>query len=272
MSLHIVVCIKQVANPDYFSEITMDPDTGAIQRDKVPSILNPVDENALEEALRLKDLFGGKVTACSMGPPQAREVLDWALTLGADEAVLLCDRSFGGADSLATARVLAAGIKAMDPVDLVLCGNEAADGATQQVGPQLAEILGYPHICNVGELKVDRDLRVTARRIIEYGYLTVEAALPLLVTVNRAINQPRTVTAEGFFALMDKVCRTWCRTDVDVDSACIGLPGSPTRVGRVYEQKNERRRRMLEGSPEEMAAATVDMLRREGLIQGATEQ
>ena len=145
MSLNIVVCVKQVANPDYFSQITLDPETGAIQRDKVPSVLNPVDENAIEAALKLREKFSGKVTAISMGPPQAKEVLEWALTLGADEAILLCDRAFAAGDTLATAYVLAAGIKEICPVDIIFCGNEAADGATQQVGPQLAELLGYPH-------------------------------------------------------------------------------------------------------------------------------
>ncbi|RLC45610.1 MAG: electron transfer flavoprotein subunit beta/FixA family protein, partial [Candidatus Coatesbacteria bacterium] len=135
MSLSIVVCVKQVADPDYFNEITIDPESGRIRREKVPSILNPVDENALEEALRIRERFSGKVTAVSMGPPQAKEVLDWALTLGADEAILLCDMAFAGADSLATAYALAGAIKKLGDVDLVLCGNASADGATQQVGP-----------------------------------------------------------------------------------------------------------------------------------------
>ncbi len=266
MSLNIVVCVKQVANPDYFSEIILDPETGAIQRDKVPSILNPVDENAIEEALRLREKYSGTVTAISMGPPQAKEVLDWALTLGADEAILLCDRAFAAADTLATAYVLAAGIKAICPVDIIFCGNEAADGATQQVGPQIAELLGFPHISNVSELIVNQDKTAVAKRVIEYGHLKIEANLPVLISVSREINQARTATAEGIMSLMDKVFRTWSLEDIEVDEKNIGLKGSPTRVGKVYEQKIERQRLILEGSPEEMVNTAIDKLRQEALV------
>lgn len=266
MSFNIVVCVKQVANPDYFSQITLDPETGAIQRDKVPSVLNPVDENAIEEALRVREKYSGKVTAISMGPPQAKEVLDWALTLGADEAVLLCDRAFAAADTLATANVLAAGIKELCPVDIIFCGNEAADGATQQVGPQIAELLGYPHISNVKELIVKEDKTATALRTIEYGHLTVEASLPLIVSVSRELNQPRTATAEGILNLMDKVYKAWALKDIMVDEKDIGLEGSPTRVGKVYEQKIERQRVILEGAPEEIVSKAIEKLRQEELL------
>lgn len=266
MSLNIVVCVKQVANPAYFSQITLNPDTGAIQREKVPSVLNPVDENAIEEALRLREKYSGKVTAISMGPPQAKEVLEWALTLGADEAVLLCDRAFAAADTLATAYVLAAGITEICPVDIIFCGNEAADGATQQVGPQIAELLGYPHIGNVKELVVNEDKTAVAKRIIEYGHLEIEAKLPVLISVSREINQPRTATAEGILSLMDKGYRNWSLKDIRVDEQNIGLQGSPTRVGKVYEQKNERQRLILEGTPEEMVNKALAKLREEDLV------
>ncbi len=266
MSLNIVVCVKQVANPDYFSQITLDPETGAIQRDKVPSVLNPVDENAIEEALRLREKYSGKVTAISMGPPKAKEVLEWALTLGADEAILLCDRAFAAADTLATAYVLAAGIKEICPVDIIFCGNEAADGATQQVGPQVAELLGYPHISNVKELVVNEDKTAVAKRVIEYGHLEIEANLPVLISVSREINQPRQVTAEGILSLMDKVYKNWSLKDIQVDEKNIGLQGSPTRVGKVYEQKIERQRLILDGTPEEMVNTALDKLRGEGLL------
>lgn len=266
MSLNIVVCVKQVANPDYFSQITLDPETGAIQREKVPSVLNPMDENAIEEALRLREKYSGKVTAISMGPPQAKEVLDWALTLGADEAILLCDRAFAAADTLATAYVLAAGIKEICPVDIIFCGNEAADGATQQVGPQIAELLGFPHISNINELIVNEDKTALVKRIIEYGHLKIETNLPVLVTVSREINEPRTATAEGILTLMDKVYKEWGLKDIRVDEKNIGLEGSPTRVGKVYEQKIERERVILEGTPEEMVNTAIERLREEGLL------
>ncbi|MFW5826901.1 MAG: electron transfer flavoprotein subunit beta/FixA family protein [Alkalispirochaeta sp.] len=266
MSLNIVVCVKQVANPDYFSEITLDPDTGSIQREKIPSILNPLDENAIEEALRLRERHGGKVTAISMGPPQAKEVLDWALTLGADAAILLCDRAFAAADSLATAYVLAAGIKELSPVDIIVCGNEAADGATQQVGPQVAELLGLPHISAVTECIVDDARGVTATRDLEYGYLKIVGTLPLLISVSRDINTPRTATAEGILTLMDKEYKEWSANDISVDKQTIGLVGSPTRVGTVYEQKLERERLILEGTPEEMVKRLIAKLNEKALL------
>lgn len=266
MSLSIVVCIKQVANPNYFSQITLDPETGAIQRDKVPSVLNPMDENAIEEALKLREKMSGKISAISMGPPQAKEVIEWAMTLGVDQGILLCDRAFAAGDSLATASVLAAGIRALEPVDVVFCGNESADGATQQVGPQLAELLDWPHISNVKELEFSDEKTVVAKQGIEYGYLKIEAKLPVLISVAREINEPRKPTAEGILTLMDKVYKQWGLKDIEVDEKDIGLTGSPTRVGKVYEQKLERQRLILEGTPEEMVNAAVDKLREEELI------
>lgn len=266
MPLNIVVCIKQVANPNYFSQITLDPQSGAIQRDKVPSILNPLDEHAIEEALKLRDTAGGKITAISMGPPQAKEVLEWAMTLGVDQGILLCDRAFAAGDSLATASVLAAGIKALEPVDIVFCGNESVDGATQQVGPQLAELLDWPHIGNAKAFVLNEDNTVMAKQGIEHGYLKIEATLPVLVSVAKEINVPRQATAEGIMSLMDKVYKQWGQENIAVDEKDIGLAGSPTKVGKVREQKLERQRLILEGSAEEMVDAAVTRLREEELI------
>jgi len=266
MSLSIVVCVKQVADPDYFNEITIDPESGRIRREKVPSILNPVDENALEEALRIRERFSGKVTAVSMGPPQAKEVLDWALTLGADEAILLCDMAFAGADSLATAYALAGAIKKLGDVDLVLCGNASADGATQQVGPQLAELLGMPHATHVRQIDFKDDGALILTRAIEYGHLTIEMELPALVAVLAEINVPRQVTAEGIITLLEKEYKEWRAEDIGVPAANLGLEGSPTKVAGMYEQKIERRQKVLTGTPEEMVKAVIAELRNEGLL------
>ena len=266
MSLNIVVCIKQVANPDYFFQITLDPETGAIQRDKVPSILNPMDENAIEEALKLREKVGGKITAISMGPPHAKEVIEWAMTLGVDQGILLCDRAFAAGDSLATANVLAAGVKALAPVDVVFCGNESADGATQQVGPQLAELLGWPHISNIKELEFPDETTAVAKQGIEYGYLEIEAKLPVLLSVTRDVNEPRKPTAEGILTLLEKVYKQWGIENIQADESDIGLAGSPTRVGEVFEQKQTRRRLILKGSPEEMVNTAVEKLKEIDLI------
>lgn len=267
MTLNIVVCIKQVINPDYFEGLTLDPETGSIIRDNVPSILNPVDENALEEALRIKDGFEDTtITAISMGPPQAEEILQWALALGSDQAVLLCDRAFAGADSLATAFTLAEAIRKLGTVDLILCGNEAADGATQQVGPQIAELLGIPHATYVTSMHLDNDGSVAIRRSIEYGHLQMTCRTPMLVGVLGEINEPRQVTADGLISAMDKEIITWDVAGLGVNAEQVGLKASPTWVEGSYEKRIVRAGLMLEGTPAEMVRAAVLALRNEGLL------
>ena len=261
-----MLCIKQVANPKYFSELTLDPETGSINREKVPSILNPMDENAVEEALRLRDKFGGNVTVISMGPPQAKEVIDWALILGADQGILLCDKAFAAADSLATAYVLASAIKKIGPVDIVFCGNESADGATQQVGPQIAELLDIPHISNAVEVSVEEGGKMVVKRFLEYGHMKIKATYPVVITVSREINEPRTATAEGILGLDEKVFQTWGVESMDVDPQKIGLEGSPTRVHEIREEKIVRQREILQGTPEELVDNLIASLDRESLL------
>lgn len=261
MGLNIVVCIKQVSNPDYFSEITLDPDTGSIQRDKIPAILNPLDENAIEEALRIREKYSGKVTVVSMGPPKAKEVIDWALCLGADEGVLLSDRAFAGGDSLATAYALARYIQKIGLPDIILCGNQTADGATGQVAPQLAEILNIPHVTYVSEVNLLDEKTMVVKRNIEYGgYLKVEAKLPVLLAVSSDINEVRTATAEGIMCLMDKEYKELKATDIGAEKEFVGLDGSPTRVIGTFQQKIERRREILEGSGKNVVANIIEKL------------
>jgi electron transfer flavoprotein beta subunit len=267
MTLNIVVCIKQVINPDYFEGLTLDPETGSIRRENVPSILNPVDENALEEALRIKDQFEDvTITAISMGPPQADEILQWALALGCDQAVLLCDRAFAGADSLATAFTLATAIRKLGNVDLVLCGNEAADGATQQVGPQIAELLGIPHATYIAGMRLENDKTVALHRVIEYGHLEMTCRLPMLVAVLGEINQPRQVTADGLISAMDTEMTTWDAIGLGVSPEQVGLKASPTWVEGSYEKRIVRAGLMLEGTPAEMVKAAVSALHEDGLL------
>lgn len=261
MGFNIVVCIKQVSNPDYFSEITLDPETGSIQRDKVPAILNPLDENAIEEALRIREKHSGKVTVVSMGPPKAKEVIDWALCLGADEGVLLCDRAFAGGDSLATAYSLAKYIQKTGLPDIILCGNQSADGATGQVAPQLAEILNIPHVTCVSEENIIDEKTMVVKRNIEYGgYLKVEVKLPVLLAVSSDINEVRTATAEGIMCLMDKEVRTLQANDIGAEKELVGLDGSPTRVIGTFQQKIERAREIVEGSGKSAVAKIIEKL------------
>lgn len=267
MPLKIIVCIKQVSDPEYFSEITLDPKTGSIQRDKIPAILNPLDENALEEGLRIKEKFSGELTVVTMGPPKANEILEWALALGADEAVLLSDRAFAAADTLATAYALAEYMKEMGKPDLILCGNQTEDGATGQVGPQIAELLNIPHVSYASQIEFIDESSLTVRRNIEYGgYLKIQVKLPALISVIKDINEVRDITAEGIMSVGDKEFKTLGASDLGVDNNYIGLAGSPTRVTGTFIQDIDRQREILKGSPQEIAKEVVKKLQQTGIL------
>ena len=262
MALKIAVCIKQISDPEYFSQITLDPVTGSIQRDKVPAILNPLDENALEEGLRIKEKYeGSKLTVVTMGPPPAREVLDWGLALGADEAVFLSDRAFAGADTLATAYTLAEYMGKMGNPDIIICGNMTEDGATGQVAPQLAELLNIPHVTSVSEVEFIDEATIVAKQNIEYGgYLKVKVQLPALIAVVKEINEVRDVTAEGLMDAFDKDFTTLGAAELEADPDLIGNAGSPTKVVGTFKQEIDRQKEILGGSAQELAQKVREKL------------
>jgi len=261
MSLNIVVCIKQVPDPEFFSKITIDPVKQTIRREGIPTIINPLDKYALEEGLRIKERFSGKVTVLSMGPPNAREVLEEALAMGIDDAALLCDGMFAGADTLATAYPLAGGIKKLGNFDLILCGNETVDGATGQVGPQLAELLGIPHITFVNEIKWTNERELIVNRALERGYMKLQVSLPVLISVVKGINEPRLPTVLGIMEAAEKDIKSFNAQDIDVSEANVGLDGSPTRVTGVFEHQSKRKGEMLEGLPEDIVKRAIKRLR-----------
>ena len=228
--MEIIVCVKQV--PDT-TEVKIDPQTNTLIRQGVPSIVNPFDKNALEEALKLKEKHGGRVTVLSMGPPQAAEALKECIAMGADEAVLLSDRAFGGADTLATSRTLAAGIKKLGNFDVILCGKQAIDGDTAQVGPELAEHLAISQLTYVSKLDIT-DGVVRVEREHEEGYEVIETTLPVLVSVVKSINEPRYASIKGRMKANRKEVPVWTAADVDVNLDEIGLKGSPTQVRRIF--------------------------------------
>jgi len=231
--LNIVVCIKQVPNTN---EVKLDPKTGTLIREGVPSIINPDDKAGLEAALRLKDSQGAHVTVLSMGPPQADAVLREAMAMGADEAVLVTDRAFGGADTWATAHTIAAALKTLD-YDLIITGRQAIDGDTAQVGPQIAENLNIPNISYAEDIKVDGDY-VTVKRQFEDRYHIVKAKMPCLITALSELNEPRYMTPGGIFdAYREKQVKVITRKDLDVDDDSIGLKGSPTRVVQTFTKQ-----------------------------------
>ncbi len=234
--MHVVVCIKQV--PDT-AEIRIDPKTGTMQRAGVPSIVNPYDVHALEEAMRLKDRFGGKVTAITMGPPQAKEALKEAITFGVDEGILLTDRGFAGADTLATSYALWLGIKKVmesEPVDLVICGKQAIDGDTAQVPPGIARRLGWPqltYVCRIESIDPEtREIRV--QRVVEGGREVVRSRLPAVLSVVKEINEPRYASLKDIIRAARYNPIVWDRSALGADETQIGLRGSPTIVAKVW--------------------------------------
>jgi len=204
MALNIAVCMKPVPDPKYYDKIIIDPVHKTIVRSGIPTILNPVDKNALEAALQLKEKFGGKVAVISMAPPNVAENLREALAQGADEAYFLSDRAFAGADTLATSYTLAQGLKKIGvSFDLVFCGAESADGATAQVSSQLGEWLGVPHLWNVFYLEAKGEKEYYLKTKIENGYMEWEAQGPLVLDVSREINKPRYTSNMGIMKAKD---------------------------------------------------------------------
>jgi electron transfer flavoprotein beta subunit len=226
----IIVCIKQV--PDT-NEVKLDPVTGTLIRDGVPSIINPDDKAGLEAALSLKDSLGAEVSVITMGPPQADAVLREAMAMGADNAYLVTDRAFGGADTLATSTTLAAALRKID-YDLIITGRQAIDGDTAQVGPQISEHLDIPNVSYAEDIKVEGNT-VIVKRQYEDRYHTVKVQMPCLVTALGEMNTPRYMTPGGIYdAYKVKKVTVWGRSDLEVADGEIGLKGSPTKVAQSF--------------------------------------
>jgi len=229
--MNIIVCIKQV--PDT-TEVRLDPVTGTLIRDGVPSIINPDDKAGLEAALRLKDQYGAKVILVSMGPLQADAALREGLAMGADDAYLVSDRAFGGADTWATSSTLASAIRKIGGYDLIVTGRQAIDGDTAQVGPQIAEHLGLVNISYAEEVKVEGNA-VIVKRQFEECYHMIRAKFPCLITALAELNEPRYMTPGGIKeAYQSKEVNMLTRADLDVEENNIGLKGSPTRVFKSF--------------------------------------
>ena len=260
--MNIVVCIKQVPNTN---EVKLDPVTGTLIRDGVPSIINPDDKAGLEAALRLKDQFGAHVTVITMGPPQADTALREALAMGADEAVLITDRAFGGADTLATSTTIAAGIKKL-PYDLIITGRQAIDGDTAQVGPQIAEHLNIPNVSYAEDIKVEGDT-VIVKRQYEDRYHVVKVKMPCLITALSELNQPRYMTPGGIFdAYREKKVTVWGLNDIEVDTDKIGLKGSPTRVFKSFPKSLKAAGTVVQLDAEDAADYMLEKLREKFII------
>lgn len=266
--MHAIVCIKQV--PDT-TEVKIDPERGTLIREGVPSIVNPFDTYAIEEALLLREAHGGKVTVISMGPPQAESALKEAYAMGADEVVLLSDRAFAGSDTWATAYTLSQAIRKIGEYDVILCGKQAIDGDTGQVGPGIAcqiELNQLTYVFRIREIDLAAGT-ITVERLLEEGREIVTTRLPVLLTVVKDINQPR----QPHLLRIRKAARlevpVWTADDLpEIERDLLGLDGSPTRVMRVFNPPaRERKVDMVSAdTPDEAAAILVDKLLAEKII------
>jgi electron transfer flavoprotein beta subunit len=266
MSYNIIVCIKQVPHPEYLDKVSVNPLTGTINREGVPSVINPVDLNALEEALVIREKFSGRVSVITMGPPQARKVLENTLAIGADRAIHLSDRFFAGADTLATARALAYGIERLGQFDIILCGDTSLDSGTGQVAVQLAVILSLPCITNVEEISFDNKHNLLVKQVWELGYTKLRMKLPGVIAVTRKINQPRLPNILGIMSAAQKEIIEWAATDICRDVGSVGLNGSPTHVLQVGEFHAKRQGEIYRGTPEEVTTLAIDRLMKQELI------
>ena len=261
--MHTLVCVKQV--PDT-TEIKMDPKTNTLDRSSAPTIINPYDAHAVEEAVKIKKQFGGKVSIISMGPPQAQEVIKKCIEMGADEGYLLSDRAFAGSDTLSTSYILAMGIKKImdkDPIDIVFCGKQAIDGDTAQVGPGIACRLGMPQLTYVEAIE-SFDLKrnvVVLHRKIDNGYEVVQSKLPCLITVEKDINELSFSPLTNMIKAARYKSVSWGINDFESDLSQLGLKGSPTSVRRIFPPAQRAGGELLKGSEDEVVQMLVAKLK-----------
>jgi len=258
--MNIIVCIKQVPET---TEVRINPETNTLIREGVKSIINPFDMYALEEAVRLKEKFGGKTVVLTMGPPQAEAALREAISLGIDEAVLLCDRAFAGSDTWATSYTLSGAIKKIGAFDLILCGKQASDGDTAQVGPGISTHLDIPQVTYVKKIEEVKAGSMRVERLMEEGYEIIEVPLPCLLTVVKEINEPRLPSLRGMMRAKSAPITTWTEKDLQLDPQQIGLCGSPTQVIKIFTPAQRAGGQILKGEIIEIVSQLAELLKGE---------
>jgi electron transfer flavoprotein beta subunit len=242
------------------NDVKINKDTNTLVRDEAQSVINPFDTYAVEEGVRLKEATGGKVTVISMGIPKVADILKECIAVGADEGILLSDRAFAGADTLATSAALAAGINKIGQYDIIICGKQAIDGDTGQVGPGLAERLGIPHITCIRKIEEIKEGYIRAQRMTDFGYEVIECSLPAVITVVKEINEPRLPSIKGMMKAKKAVIPVWTADDVGADKDKIGLRGSPTKVIKTFTPEININTEIIDGTPEEQAHKLVEKL------------
>jgi electron transfer flavoprotein alpha/beta subunit len=264
--LNVVVCVKAVPDPKEADQIRIDPATKALTRGNVPLVLNPLDKNAIEAALQIKEKHGAQVTAVSMGPPEAAKIVRECLALGADQGLLLSDRAFGGADAYATAYTLAKGIEKMGVPDVVFCGMASSDGSTEWVGPMLATFLDMPVVAMVQEIVESDGRKWKLKAGVENGYRLVRVNLPAVLTVTRNLNVPRALSFSGIVKARKKEIREWGLKELGVEEESVGLKGSPTIVSKMAIRERKRQVEFLSGTREEKVERLIQELVEAGVL------
>jgi len=261
--MNILVCIKQVPNA---KNIKIDPETHTLIRQGVEAMVNPFDLYAVEAGLSLKDEHGGQVTALTMGPPQAEDALREVVSLGVDKAALLSDRAFAGADTWATSYALALGARKLGPFDLIICGKQAIDGDTAQVGPGLAERLGLPYASFVRKIISCNDQELVVERLMDDGYDVVSLKLPTLITVVKEIGEIRVPSFKGKVRAKNCEVSVYGAADLGADPEQCGLKGSATQVIKVFAPKPRGNREKWEGEAEELAERLLERLAQDKIV------
>jgi len=256
--MNIIVCIKQVPNT---TDIKIDPITNTLIREGVESIINPFDTYAIEEGIRLKERYGGKVTVITMGPPQAEKALKEAISLGCDEAILLCDKKFAGSDTWATSYTLSSAIRKLEDFDIIICGKQASDGDTAQVGPGISAHLDIPQVTFVKKIENISNNIARIHRMTEEGWDIIDTPLPCVITVVKEINTPRMPSLKGMIKAKSYKPIVWTADDIDADENLIGLNGSPTRVIKIFTPEQKKGGEILKGTSEEVSQKLVELLK-----------
>lgn len=258
--LDIVVCVKAVPDPEEDRNTKFDPVTKTLNRDRVPLVINPLDKNGLEAALTLDEQFGAHITALSMGPPPAENVIKECLSLGVDNGILLSDKAFAGADAYATAFTLAHAIEKIGVPDVIFCGMASSDSATEFVGPEISTFLQIPVVTMVEEIIETDSEWWKVKATIENGYRLLRVKLPAVFTVTRELNTPRNLSFSGIFEARKKEITQWCLDDLGLPEDSVGLKGSPSLVSKISNKKMKRKVEMITGSTQEKAVILIQKL------------
>lgn len=260
--MKILVCIKQV--PDT-TDVRINPETNTLVREGIPSIINPYDLHAIEAGIQIREAAGGAVTAITMGPPQAEQVLREAISMGVDEGLLLTDMAFAGADTWATAYTLSkAAVRT--GFDIIICGKQAIDGDTAQVGPEMAEFLCIPHIAYVRRIEDVTPQSIRIQRLMEEGYDIVESSIPVLLTVVKELNEPRLPSLKGKMRAKSAEIKRLSVADIGAEEGSVGIKGSPTKVRNIFAPEVKKDRRLFTGQVEEQVEQLIELLKGLGVV------